>query len=495
MNSASTSPRAILHYLSTMVVIGLYGAQVCPFVETLAFIDLAVPLGAIIAMQFIVHRIVSKQIINPTPFKNQVSRTFKLEWLLFCCGGVANALYNAFVFDFPLIESGLKLVIGFGAIGFFIATDLALERERHLAEYIHHRALSLTPERRFFTLVGKFTLFASTVTIILVSVFFLLMNKDLIWIETSTQHIPFKEAQRAVLIEFIFVGGIMLAYTIIVIRSYARNLKHFIGNQNQALEAATSGHLDHAITVSSNDEFGVMAHQTNIMIQALKDRTEALQKTQDVTILSLASLAETRDNETGAHILRTQRYVRALAIALRNHPRFKDELDDETIDLFYKSAPLHDIGKVGIPDAILLKPGKLDDNEFDIMKTHAALGGEALARAEKELGGSSFLRHAKEIATTHHEKWNGEGYPKGLKGDEIPVCGRLMAVADVYDALISKRVYKPAFSHNKAISIITEGKGQHFDPEVVEALLAIEDEFKQIAADFADEAYCEISVS
>ncbi|MFC1747356.1 HD-GYP domain-containing protein [Pseudomonadota bacterium] len=490
MASVSNTPRAVTHYLITLIVIGLYGAQVCPFIESLSFIELATPLTAIVAFQFLLHRTLNKWLINKAPYKNQVARAFKIEWCLFFGAGLVNAIYNSLIFDFP-IESGLKMVIGFSAIGFFIATDLALERERQLAAYIHTNSISLTPERRFFTLIGKFTLFASAVTTILVSIFFLLINKDLIWLEASTQHITFEEAQRSVLIEFLFVGSILLAYTITVIRSYALNLKHFIGNQNHALAEATSGHLDHSITVSSNDEFGVMAHQTNIMIKALKERTEALQKTQDVTILSLASLAETRDNETGAHILRTQRYVRALAMRLRNHPRFKNELNDETISLFYKSAPLHDIGKVGIPDAILLKPGKLDVDEFEIMKTHATLGGEALERAEEALGGSSFLRHAKDIANTHHEKWNGSGYPLGLKGDEIPVCGRLMAVADVYDALISKRVYKPAFSHEKAIAIIKEGNGLHFDPDVVEAMLAIEDEFKQIAADFADEAYGE----
>ncbi|OOZ36125.1 HD-GYP domain-containing protein [Solemya velesiana gill symbiont] len=195
---------------------------------------------------------------------------------------------------------------------------------------------------------------------------------------------------------------------LVVIRSYARNLGHFFNSENRVLAEATEGKLDGAVTVSTNDEFGVM-------IKTLCQQTEELQRTQDVTILSLASLAEARDNETGAHILRTQAYVRALAMELREHSRFEHALDDRSIDLIYKSAPLHDIGKVGIPDRILLKPGKLDDEEFRIMKTHAEIGGEALAVAEAELGGSSFLSFAREIATTHHEKWDGSGYPKGLK--------------------------------------------------------------------------------
>ena len=482
------SPRASLHYLATLAIMGLYGIQVCPFIETLSIVELAPPLASFIVLQYILHYTLSRRMIDPAPYKTQVALIFQVEWLLFLLCGMLITVYNTAVFSFPII-SGLKMILGLGALGFFVATDLALERERQLAEHIHQQGISLTPDRRFFTLINKFTLFASTATLFLVCIFFLLINKDLEWLANGAQHIPRAEAQRAVLIEFIFVGIILLAYMLVVIRAYAHNLKHFIGNQNYALNAATSGHLDYSVTVSSNDEFGVMAHQTNIMINALRERTEALQKTQDVTILSLASLAETRDNETGAHILRTQRYIRALAIELRHHPRFEDTLNDENIDLLYKSAPLHDIGKVGIPDAILLKPAKLNDEEFEIMKTHTALGGTALAQAETELGSSSFLRFAKEIINTHHEKWNGQGYPLGLKGDEIPISGRLMAVADVYDALISKRVYKPAYTHEKAFSIIIEGSGQHFDPDIVQAMLNVEDEFKSIAKEFNDETY------
>ncbi len=223
--------------------------------------------------------------------------------------------------------------------------------------------------------------------------------------------------------------------------------------------------------------------------QRVAERTRDLTRTQDVTIRALASLAETRDNETGNHIRRTQNYVRALAEALRDHPRFRDQLDDRAIDLLFKSAPLHDIGKVGIPDAILLKPGKLTDDEFTIMKTHAALGRTALVKAlDGEATGASidFLRYAMEIAVGHHEKWDGSGYPAGLKGDAIPLSARLMAVADVYDALISRRVYKPPFPHEKAVSMIAAGKGGHFDPDIVEAFLRISDVFSTIAAEFAD---------
>ena len=218
----------------------------------------------------------------------------------------------------------------------------------------------------------------------------------------------------------------------------------------------------------------------------VKERTRRLALTQAVTIESLATLAEYRDPETGGHIKRTQNYVKALAVHLKDHPRFRDELSDEAIELLYLSAPLHDLGKVGVPDNILLKAGKLTDEEFEEMKKHTVYGHDALLITEQKLGQDSFLRLAREIAYTHQEKWDGSGYPSGLKGDEIPLAGRLMALADVYDALISKRVYKPPFPHEKAVQIIVEGKGRHFDPDLVDAFVELQETFRNIALTFAD---------
>ncbi|WP_096701418.1 two-component system response regulator [Magnetospirillum sp. 15-1] len=216
-------------------------------------------------------------------------------------------------------------------------------------------------------------------------------------------------------------------------------------------------------------------------------RTRELAAIQDVTILAMASLAETRDSDTGNHIRRTQFYVRALAEKLKDHPRFSAALDDGVIDMLFKSAPLHDIGKVGIPDRILLKPGRFEPAEFEIMKTHTTLGRDAIEHAERSLGTPvEFLAMAKEIAYGHQEKWDGSGYPQGIGGDDIPVSARLMAVADVYDALISRRVYKEGMPHEKAVEIIREGAGSHFDPDIVDAFLALQDEFRAIAGRFAD---------
>ena len=217
-------------------------------------------------------------------------------------------------------------------------------------------------------------------------------------------------------------------------------------------------------------------------------RTNELQAIQDVTIMAMASLAETRDNDTGNHIRRTQHYVRSLCLALREHPRFAGFLTDKTIDLLFKSAPLHDIGKVGVPDRILLKPGRLTHEEFEIMKRHPALGRDAVQRAEDQLGLEvEFLRFAKEIAYGHQERWDGSGYPLGLKGEEIPMSARLMAVADVYDALISRRIYKDALPHDQAAATILAGSGKDFDPDIVAAFERQAENFRAIQERYADD--------
>ncbi|NJM13608.1 MAG: two-component system response regulator [Synechococcaceae cyanobacterium SM1_2_3] len=230
----------------------------------------------------------------------------------------------------------------------------------------------------------------------------------------------------------------------------------------------------------------VLARQNELLEIKVRERTHELAMTQEVTIESMAALAEYRDPETGGHIQRTKNYVRVLARRLQNQPRFKDILTDEVIELLYLSAPLHDIGKVGIRDHILLKPGKLTDEEFEEMKRHTVYGRDALKVAADKLGDNSFLRFAMEIAYSHQEKWDGSGYPEGLKGEAIPVSGRLMALADVYDALISKRVYKPPFTHQRAVEIILQGKNAHFDPEMTDAFMEIQEEFRQIALRFVD---------
>lgn len=216
-------------------------------------------------------------------------------------------------------------------------------------------------------------------------------------------------------------------------------------------------------------------------------RLRELGAAQDLTILAMAMIAERRDNETGKHIYRTQHYVRLLAQRLRQHPNFAGVFNDTTIELLFKSAPLHDIGKVGVPDSILRKPGPLTAEEFAVMRTHTVIGRDALLDLEREAElPSTFLRFAQEIAYSHHEKWDGTGYPEGLRGTAIPISARLMAVADVYDALTSRRIYKSAMPHEQAMEYIREHKGKHFDPDVVDAFCEIDREIKEIAMYLAD---------
>ena len=239
------------------------------------------------------------------------------------------------------------------------------------------------------------------------------------------------------------------------------------------------------LALNAMDNF--LRDRNHILELEVAKRMREVMAIQDVTILAMASLAETRDSDTGNHIRRTQFYVKALAERLRGHPRFGWFLTGANINMLFKSAPLHDIGKVGIPDRILLKPGRLEPHEFEIIKTHTTLGRDAIEHAEKLLGNTmDFLSCAKSIALSHQEKWDGSGYPQGLAGDDIPISARLMAVADVYDALISRRVYKEGMPHERAVQIMIENRGTHFDADIIDAFVEIQEEFHAIAQRFAD---------
>ncbi len=216
-------------------------------------------------------------------------------------------------------------------------------------------------------------------------------------------------------------------------------------------------------------------------------RMEENELIQAASIRALAHLAETRDPETGNHILRTQGYVRLLATKLQQHPRFAETLNDAYIKMLADSAPLHDIGKVGIPDSILQKPGKLTPEEWEVMKTHSKLGSDAIEQAERDIARPvEFLALAKEVAHWHHERWDGRGYPDGLLAEAIPISARLMTIADVFDALISKRVYKDAMPIEKVREIIASERGKQFDPDATDSFLASFSEFAAIAEQYSD---------
>lgn len=218
----------------------------------------------------------------------------------------------------------------------------------------------------------------------------------------------------------------------------------------------------------------------------IRERTAQLARAQSVAVFSLAKLAESRDTETGKHLERMRLYVREITLSLSQNDVHRHIINEAFIEELLQSAPLHDIGKVGIPDRVLLKPGRLNPVEWDIMKTHTTIGGDTLRAADLEAGQDSFLAMGRDIAYYHHEKWDGSGYPEGLKETDIPLPARIVAISDVYDALSSKRPYKEPFSHEKSMSIIVEGRGSHFDPAVVDAFVAREQEVVAIRESFKD---------
>ncbi len=210
-------------------------------------------------------------------------------------------------------------------------------------------------------------------------------------------------------------------------------------------------------------------------------------ESRDMTIFALAKLAESRDSETGEHLERMREYCRILAEELSTHPRYREIVDGEYVAQMYLTSPLHDIGKVGIPDSILLKPGKLTSKEFEIMKEHALIGGRTLQSVAEQHPEASYLRMARDIALTHHERVDGGGYPVGLRGESIPLCGRIAALADVYDALTSKRVYKDAYDHAIAKEIILSERHQHFDSDIVDAFISREEDFLSVSQRYQSE--------
>ncbi len=230
-----------------------------------------------------------------------------------------------------------------------------------------------------------------------------------------------------------------------------------------------------------------ISRKRSALEELVRERTRELECTKDAIVFSMGEMAEARDQETGRHLLRCRAYVRLLAEQLARLPDYSQRLNEKVIDAFARAAPLHDIGKIAVPEAILRKPGPLSDEEWVIMRQHPEQGRRIIDRAEKQIGSTQFIQVAREIAWAHHEKWDGSGYPRGLKGEEIPLAARLMAVADVYDALISKRCYKEAQPHEIAVQSILEGSGSHFDPLVIDAFAKTHERFDETAQRLKDD--------
>ena len=257
----------------------------------------------------------------------------------------------------------------------------------------------------------------------------------------------------------------------------ADKMQHFVARQNEEFIP---------VKVESEDEFGLMAASFNKMVLDLKSYMKKNSETQTATIFSLAKLAQSRDDDTGKHLERVQKYCYILTKELSKREKYKDIIDDEFIENIVNASPLHDIGKVGIPDEILLKKGKHTPEEFEIMKSHTTIGYETLQEVHFKFGKNSFIDMGMMIALYHHERWDGKGYPFQISGEDIPLAARIMSVVDVYDALSSKRSYKPAFSQEQYLDIITSGRGTQFDPYIVDVFVEIIDELEKARQEFSD---------
>ncbi len=484
LSVAGESSYVLKHYVVFLTVYCIYGYQVCPYLDDLTLFQIFTPAYCAVMFHFCL-RAGAVWVLNAQASAPRTSQLFWLDLISFSVLGFAIAAFNFMQFSFPPI-SGAKVLFAFAVLGYFISVDIALRADLQRAKSLQKKNQHFDISEQFMPYQTRFVLF-SIVNIAIVGITALLVAlKDLIW--ARNLEMDDGMVQAIVLLDISCVMGIVFGYNFVVIRRFGAKISYSLSEETRALEAVKRGELSSQVTVFSNDEFGHLASLTNLTIRRLRALVEEVSGSRSAIIRCLVSLSSKRDEETGLHLVRTQIYTRLLAEALQKTPKYQDLLTPSVIETIVEAAPLHDIGKVGIPDAVLRKPGKLTDEEFVIMKTHAALGAEALEDAELSAGGNAFLRVAAEIARSHHEKWDGSGYPSGLSGEAIPLSARIMAVSDVYDALRSKRVYKAAKSHSEARKIILDGAGSHFDPDLVEAFLAQEEEIKAIAAELSDGA-------
>lgn len=476
VNSNYNASLTLKLYAVAALIFGTYGGRVCPMLETLTAGQILFHVSITYVIIFLFRHFLLRN--HSLVQENRLAR---LDATLFFLGSIPLALFYNLQYEFPL-DSNLKVLFGMTLFGFFTGLILQLVTKlEHFESLAQHKGYNFQLNGERQSMVKQMILMVSLLLVTLTTMLAMIAVKDIFWLEHNPDRVLDGTGKVSVIKEFIYIAVVLGGYAITIMVLWSKVMRKILLAQECSLVEVTKGNTSTRLPIFEHDELGSMASLTNEMLDSLESSKEEVKTTRDVAIISLSALAESRDNETGAHILRTQEYIRALANHLSQFDHHKALLTPEYIELLYKSAPLHDVGKVGIPDNILLKPGKLTDEEFEIMKGHPEIGAKALSMAEKQLGSNSFLQLAKEIALTHHEKWNGTGYPNQLVGDEIPLSGRLMALADVYDALISERVYKKAFSHEKAKSIILEGNGTHFDPELVDAFVAIEDQFVAIA--------------
>lgn len=412
-----------------------------------------------------------KWIVLKADWKNQSQRQFLLEGSLFLLGASALAWYDSYE-NYADLVSNSKVFLGCITFGFFTACDMALERQKLIAESPDLIDWNIESTKVAFSITAKLTSVAVFSLIFMTSIMFLVFLKDLYGFIDLEQD-DYSQGGFLFLQEMLFVGFVILVEMLNLIVSFCRNLKQFFHNQNASMEAVSKGNLDQHVYISSQDEFSVMGRYTNWMIEMLKKRNRELETARREIVVRLGRAAEYRDNETGMHVIRMSNYSAALARAVK--------LPEEQCDLILQASPMHDVGKIGIRDNVLLKPDKLDNEEWINMKTHVDIGVSILSG-----GDSKIIQLAQEIAATHHEKYDGTGYPNGLKGEDISIAGRIVPICDVFDALTSVRPYKKAWTVEDAIELLIREKGKHFDPDLVDKFVSILPEILEIRARYSD---------
>ncbi len=470
--------RSAVHHVLFSIFVTIYGYSVCNFINGLAVSVWAATLLPVLLGQWMLRSTVARH-VSKRSAALRPRLAFWGELSVFIAGGAVIGFVNTVFHGFPA-ASGLKAMFGFVTIGIFAGVDQAFVQTRIRFEEGGMPSFSSKPRSPFAVRLG---LSFGLVTALVIGVIALLVLRG---IEDGT--VKDAEGFRRLAIEFAFVFAVIFCYVANAARGAETLLAKALSEQVQTLGEAREGRVRRRALIGTQDEIGFVSAEINYLLDELDRAHETTTRTNDAIMKALIGLAGARDNETGDHLQRTQRYVGILCGQLAQHPEHAAALAPPAIADIVSAAPLHDIGKVAVPDAILRKPGRLTPEEYEVMKTHVGHGLAVIDKVIADVGATRYLVAARHVIAGHHEHWNGSGYPFGLKGADIPLAGRVMALADVYDALRSERIYKPAMTHAEARQILIDGAGTQFDPLVVAAFLVVEPQFERIATGFADAA-------
>lgn len=470
--------RSAVHHVLSSLFVTIYGYSVCNFINGLEVSAWTVTLLPVLVAQWVLRGMIAEHISTLSPARAP-RLAFWSELSVFIAGGAVIGIVNTVFHGFPA-ASGLKAMLGFVTIGVFAGVDQAFVQTRIRFEKGGMPSFPTKPRSPFAVRLG---LSFGLVTALVIGIISLLLLRG---IEEGTIRDP--QSFRRLAMEFAFVFAVILCYVANAARGAEKLLAMAVSEQVQTLGEAREGRAQRRAVIGTQDEIGFVSAEINHLLDELDRAHETTTRTNDAIMKALIGLAGARDNETGDHLQRTQRYVGILCNQLAGHPEHAAMLTPTAIADIVSAAPLHDIGKVAVPDAILRKPGRLTREEYEVMKTHVSHGLAVINKVIADVGATPYLAAARDVIAGHHEHWNGAGYPFGLKGAEIPLAGRVMALADVYDALRSERIYKAAMTHKEARQILIDGAGTQFDPLVVGAFLVLEPQFDRIATSFAASA-------